>query len=146
MNFIEAIKFCIDNSYADFKSRASRSQFWYFTIFMIIYVIAGSFILNLIIKDWMKIQDQELLSSVFYFGYLILIAPVFIPALSVTVRRLHDINFSGWYVGLYFAISYLDIFFDTKYIFYLVSTVIFYSICSLKGTDGNNRFGNKPLK
>ena len=146
MNFIEAIKFCIDNSYADFKSRASRSQFWYFTIFMIIYVIAGSFILNLIIKDWMKIQDQELLSSVFYFGYLILIAPVFIPALSVTVRRLHDINFSGWYVVLYFAISYIDNFFDTKYVFYLISTIIFYSVCSLKGTDGKNRFGNKPLK
>ena len=146
MNFIEAIKFCIDNSYADFKSRASRSQFWYFTLFVVLYIGIGILILRFIIIDWAKIEEPLWKEVAVFVGYFTLVAPIVVPSFSVTVRRLHDINISGWYLGLYLAISYLDNFFGTKYVFYLISTIIFYSVCSLKGIDGKNRFGNKPLK
>ena len=103
-------------------------------------------ILRFIIIDWAKIEEPLWKEVAAFVGYFTLLAPIVVPSFSVTVRRLHDINISGWYLGLYVAISYLDNFFDTKYIFYLISTIIFYSVCCLKGTDGKNRFGNKPLK
>ena len=146
MNFLESLKHCIDNSYANFKSRASRSEFWYFTLFILIYMLIGLLILRLIIVDWAKIEDPMWSQLSLTLGWIVLIAPVLVPSSSVTVRRLHDINLSGWLLCIYLPFMYLDKFFETEYIFYLVFTIILYSICLLKGTNGKNKFGNKPKK
>jgi len=52
---------------------------------------------------------------------------VFIPSLSVTIRRLHDVNKSGWNLLWYLTII------GTLYIFYLNI---------LKGTDDDNKYGS----
>ncbi len=69
--------------YAEFKGRATRSEYWYFFLFnIIISVILG--ILSNIIGD-----DSNALGSLY--GLIVLV-----PGLAVAVRRLHDIGKSGW--------------------------------------------------
>ncbi len=61
----------------------------------------------------------------------------FIPQLAVTVRRLHDVNMSGWllipfYIGM--AIPFLG---------FLVS-LVFVGILWVPGTKGRNQYGDDP--
>jgi len=61
--------------YADFKGRASRSEFWIFFLFVMLVSMLGS---------WFGWRGGGLI------GLLL-----FIPQMSVAVRRLHDVNCSG---------------------------------------------------
>ena len=70
---------------ADFKGRASRSEFWIFFFFVI---IAGA---------TARLVDALLGAMSYMPGPLATItaALLFVPQLSVAVRRLHDVNRSG---------------------------------------------------
>ena len=82
MNFQTSIKTCF-KKFSDFNGRASRSEFWYFYLFGIIVYFVG-----------MLISVQ----APFFFGVLIIFGfRVFVPALAVTARRLHDTGRSGWW-------------------------------------------------
>lgn len=70
------------------------------------------------------------LTSPFLIGIPILIAAL-VGGYMVTIRRLHDLNKSGWWVLLFF-IPYVDIVFS----FYLLL---------MPGTNGINRYGFDPL-
>ena len=76
MNFSDAIKTCL-TKYADFTGRASRPEYWWFVLFVII----ASLVLSMI---WTP------LSGLFYLGMIV-------PMLSVAARRLHDTDRSGWF-------------------------------------------------
>lgn len=82
MSFTDAVKTCFQK-YAVFDGRARRSEYWYFTLFTTIV----SFLISRIF------DDGSLLS-------LAVSLAVFIPGLSVGIRRMHDIGRSGWYVLL----------------------------------------------
>ena len=71
MGFIEAIKHVLNN-YANFDGRARRSEYWWWTLAMI---IAGCI---------------PIVNIIALFGGLI-------PSIAVAVRRLHDTNRSGWW-------------------------------------------------
>lgn len=62
----------------DFSGRSTRAEFWWFSLFEILTVIAVSIVLPFL--------------SMLY--TLIL----FIPAIAVCIRRLHDIGKSGWWL------------------------------------------------
>ena len=53
-----------------------------------------------------------------------------IPFLSVTGRRLHDTNRRAWFLLLYFIP--------------FVGSIWLLFLCSLKGTEGDNRYGPDP--
>ncbi|SOB92127.1 uncharacterized membrane protein YhaH [Rhodobacter sp. JA431] len=90
-DFIEAIKVCF-RKYATFKGRASRSEFWWFQLF----IIGGSLLTGLL-ENGMG-RDGAVLNGLFSLA-------TFLPALSVQVRRLHDTDRSGWWIGgFYLAI------------------------------------------
>lgn len=70
--------------YADFKGRASRSEFWTFFLFVVIaQAIAG--LVDLLFGGGLRGGIFTLLAVVL----------LFVPQLAVTVRRLHDVNKSG---------------------------------------------------
>lgn len=81
---------CLRN-YANFRGRASRTEFWYFVLFLFLYllVVAGIFLLC---------GDSSKYSAKFA-GL-----PFLLPYLSVMVRRLHDIGRSGWWAGGYLLV------------------------------------------
>jgi uncharacterized membrane protein YhaH (DUF805 family) len=83
--------------YAVFSGRARRSEYWYFTLFscLIVFALAaaGLYIARL---TGGPPRVAEYLADFF----LLLI---FLPSLAVSVRRLHDIGMSGWWVLLNFV-------------------------------------------
>lgn len=79
MSFVEAVK-AVFNKYADFKGRARRSEYWYFTLFTGVV----SAILGVIPKA------GNVLTIIFALAILV-------PGLAVSWRRMHDIGKSGLY-------------------------------------------------
>jgi uncharacterized membrane protein YhaH (DUF805 family) len=82
MGFQESIRQCLQK-YADFNGRATRSEYWWFYLFILLAYI-GLGILSAYLSDAFTI-----LFGVFLLGMIL-------PSLSVSVRRLHDTNKSGW--------------------------------------------------
>lgn len=81
--------------YATFSGRATRSEYWYFVlIYSIIYTILMC--IDLAVGTF----SQELMDKGTFLGFLSTAYSLvlFLPSLAVTVRRLHDINKSGWWV------------------------------------------------
>ena len=144
VNFKDAIKTCLKNKYANFSGRASRSEFWFFYLFIIIvYAILFFFI--------------AVVSFKFLWIFGIFVLGIIIPALAVTFRRLHDINKSGWFVFLPFPFEFIGRMLETSsgdiIVFSLVFTVIslglYIYLFVLYCTDGdkkNNRFGKNIYK
>lgn len=81
MTFGESISTCF-SKYATFDGRATRSEYWWFFLFTFLVSAALSIV-------------SEALSGVFSLGVLL-------PSLAVGVRRLHDIDKSGWFLLLWF--------------------------------------------
>lgn len=74
------------------------------------------------------------------FGIGVLLAIyLYIPMITAQVRRFHDRNLSGWWVLLVFILSNVPMVGIAVSIVALVITV-------LKGTDGDNKYGQDPLK
>lgn len=76
--------------YAVFDGRATRREFWMFTLWNIIISIALGIVLG-IIASATGSNTISLLSWVYTLG-------VFLPSLGVSIRRLHDTSRSGWWV------------------------------------------------
>ena len=74
LGFVEAIKLA-SSRILDFNSRSRRSEFWWWFLFAIII---------------------GLLSLIPVIGWLLAII-MFLPNLSIQIRRLHDTGRSGWY-------------------------------------------------
>ena len=93
MNFQQSIEKCLKN-YANFKGRATRSEFWFFVLFGIL-VSIGTVVLDLLLFD-----SSGTYSPLNTIGGLALL----IPQISAACRRLHDIGKSGWWQLLYITI------------------------------------------
>jgi uncharacterized membrane protein YhaH (DUF805 family) len=76
MTFAESIRVCL-TKFADFDGTASRSEFWWFMLFLVIVTLA----LNVI---------SPLLGAIFNIALLL-------PQLAAGARRLHDTGKSGWW-------------------------------------------------
>lgn len=104
MSFGESIKSCF-SKYLTFSGRASRSEFWWWVLFLIIVSAVTGIIdqvtgLHLPIDDpsW-TVNGSEINPYDYYKpGWLQSLASLvlFLPTISVEVRRLHDRNVSGW--------------------------------------------------
>ncbi len=92
-SFLGAVKVCFQK-YATFKGRASRSEFWWFQLFIFLLSLLGS-----VLEGGMG-HDGQALSGLFALA-------TFLPALSVQVRRLHDTNRSGWWIGGFYLVALL---------------------------------------
>ena len=141
MNFKNAIKTCLKDKYANFKGRASRSEFWFFYLFLVIgYAITISTIF-ISIKLFIGIMSIFVLAMI-------------IPSLAVTVRRLHDINKSGWFILLPLPFDIMGRVLEESsaglsLVFLVISLGLYIYLLVLYCTDGdkkNNRFGKNIYK
>ena len=141
MNFKNAIKTCLKDKYANFKGRASRSEFWFFYLFLVIgYAISISTIF---------------ISIKLFIGTMsIFVLAMIIPSLAVTVRRLHDINKSGWFILLPLPFDIMGRVLEESsaglsLVFLVISLGLYIYLLVLYCTDGdkkNNRFGKNIYK
>ncbi|CAH0252860.1 Inner membrane protein YhaI [Arthrobacter sp. Bi83] len=92
--------------YATFSGRASRSEYWWWTLVS----VGVSIIVNIIIGAGAAATPaSSSLGSTpapgpgAIVGYILLVIwalATIVPSLALTVRRLHDVNMSGWLVLL----------------------------------------------
>jgi uncharacterized membrane protein YhaH (DUF805 family) len=98
MNIFEATAVCM-RKYTNFSDRASRQEFWLYTLAITLLSIIVSIIDPMISGvSWTESMDSFVTLST------ILSIATFIPSLSVSVRRLHDINRSGWWLLIIFTL------------------------------------------
>ena len=98
MSFIDAVKNVLINNYAGFEGRASRSEYWWF--FLAILIVSFPLgILDAILFGY-ELDDPT------WFSWLFNLA-VFLPTLAVGVRRIHDHGKSGWFILVPFYNLYL---------------------------------------
>ncbi len=138
MSFSNSVKHVFTN-YATFRGRASRSEFWWFQLFVMIVglilvvvdsatgLTVGASSEEYLIGDTVipvVSSGVGVLSTIFSLAILI-------PSLAVGVRRLHDSDKSGWLLLLgYVLICACGI--------GLILLIVLYL---LKSTPGDNKYG-----
>jgi uncharacterized membrane protein YhaH (DUF805 family) len=115
--YLEVLK-----KYAVFSGRARRAEYWYFVLFNIIVAIVLSLI-DTLLGTFDFVQGVGLLSGLYSLAVLI-------PTLAVTVRRLHDVDRSGWWI----FINLIP----------LIGTIVLLVFAVTDGTPGSNRYGPNP--
>lgn len=157
MGPIRAVKTCF-LKYFDFSSRASRSEFWWWTLFVVVGGVVTA------ILDIMIFGIEE--SGVDFFAEIGIVNGIFnvatiVPSVAVTVRRLHDTNWTGWWVLAQlivtiasFAITFVTLGGDSDEfsvllmvcwaVWTILSLTIFFRMFTA-GNEGTNRFGPNPL-
>lgn len=109
--------------YATFSGRASRAEYWWAILFNVIVGVVLS-VIDSIIGLGRSVGDVELLGGLYS---LITI----LPCVAMSVRRLHDIGRTGWWV---FIILLPVIGFFVLLVFHCI-----------RGTEGTNRFGETEV-
>ena len=115
--FVAALK-----KYAEFSGRAQRSEYWYFVLFYFLIAVGLAFIDGLT-GMFNQAAGIGLLSGLLAQGLLI-------PSISVSVRRLHDTNRSGWWLLIAFVP--------------LVGAIVLLVFCVQDSSPGDNKFGANP--
>ena len=154
MEFINALKTCIFKKYLKTEGRASRSEFWYFTIFYF-----GVIALSVKLVPYLEEMFQHpFLAKNDFSNYLIWTIlfglALIVPLTNVTIRRLNDINQSGinWmsavggFLILGRVLSFLGEF--AVYIFYigLLIFLIILVLCLKEGDKKDNMYGKNIYK
>ena len=141
MNFKNSIKVCLKDKYANFSGRASRSEFWFFYVFLLIGYAISIFTMFISIKLFIGII------SIYVLGMII-------PSLAVTVRRLHDVNKSGWFILLPLPFEIMQRALEESspnlsLVFLVMSLGLYIYLLVLYCKDGDkkdNRFGKNIYK
>ncbi len=94
--------------YADFNGRARRSEYWYFTLF--------SLIISVVIAVIETQTGTKVVGTIYSLAVLV-------PTIAAGVRRMHDLNKSGWY---------------------LLIPIYNLVLACTPGTEGPNDYGDDP--
>lgn len=94
--------------YATFSGRASRSEFWWMYLFgclagFAIMIIAAIGALLTLDPNHPETSGQGAVAAGFV--YVVYLLGMIVPALALLVRRLHDIDFSAWWLFLLVGLS-----------------------------------------
>ena len=71
-------------NYANFRGRARRSEYWWFTLANVIAIV----VLILLIA----------VAKIFWVLYVVYLLALIVPSIAVTIRRLLDSDKSGWWI------------------------------------------------
>ena len=99
MTFIDSIKSCLDKN-ATFRGRAPRSEYWWFWTFYVLTEFVTMIVFGFI---GYLCGDVAGMMIAGYIGAFLSSLMLFLPMLSVFVRRLHDTNHSGWWYFIAFV-------------------------------------------
>lgn len=106
------------SKYVNFRDRACRSEYWYWALFWGTVTIVTSII------DAVLDPNLQLATALFTLATII-------PYIAVGIRRLHDLDQTGWW----YLLSLIP----------LAGGILLAIWFMFKGTDGPNRFGPDPL-
>jgi uncharacterized membrane protein YhaH (DUF805 family) len=164
-------------NYARFSGRASRAEFWWFFLFMMILYIGMWVVLfaTLGLAASSGSKPSIGLLGAFGIGWILLALfwlAMIIPTIAVQVRRLHDTDRSGWWIGGFYLAYLVYVIFMIRIVaslqipatgappdlspmsgmgalsyvgfaFFVYSIVLLVFFC-IGGTEGPNRYGDDP--
>ena len=117
MSFADAVRKAFVQNYGNFQGRATRPEFWWFMLAVLLATLAGAII------------DDGLLRGRSIFEGLVTLATI-VPSLSVGARRLHDTDRSGWWQ----LVSLVP----------LIGTIVLIVWWATPGSAASNRYGEPP--
>jgi uncharacterized membrane protein YhaH (DUF805 family) len=109
--------------YAEFSGRSQRKEYWMFTLGVII-----AEVVIMIVEGILGIN--RMVGGIYGPILSLFVLALIIPSLAVSIRRLHDIDKSGWFLLLAFIP--------------LIGSIILLVFFCTNGTSGPNRFGADP--
>lgn len=132
MGFSQAVRRCF-RSYARFRGRASRAEFWWFFVFLLLLDVVGAVIDGTLGLEELGPAD------------LALSLLTLLPSAAVAVRRLHDTGRAGWWlllpaVGLSAAAVW-----PAAASLAQAALLAFVIFAAMRGDAGPNRYGKDPL-
>ncbi|HHA2860517.1 DUF805 domain-containing protein [Stenotrophomonas maltophilia] len=115
----------------DFSGRSNRKEFWSYSLFAALAVAVGYTLMDggywltgTVLLDWEAFGPFRTLGSVMTVCAVVVLLP---PMLALAVRRLHDIDESGWYV----VIAFIPL-----------GVFVLFPLMLLPGNEEENRFGD----
>lgn len=92
--------YCLKH-YADFTGRATRSEYWFYYLFFVIFYWLGLLVASTL--DSQALEVARLMNQITIPVYSLIFQIAFwlaflIPSLAVCCRRLHDVGSSGWFM------------------------------------------------
>jgi len=115
----EYLKVIRDN-YANFNGRARRKEYWMFTLFHFLIIIALFILASVFESQWIAI-----IVVIYYLATII-------PRIAVTIRRMHDVDKSG--SGWWILIAFIP----------LVGIIWLIVLLATDGTRNDNEYGASP--
>ncbi|MEP1768090.1 MAG: DUF805 domain-containing protein [Sulfitobacter sp.] len=106
--------------YVDFRTRSTRSQFWWWSLWSILFGIAAS-----IVDAIIGFGDSGPVNGLVSLAILL-------PSIAVAIRRLHDIGRSGWW--------YLFVFLP------IIGWILLIVFFCTKTDENTNQWGNPPQR
>jgi len=106
---------CLKTKYFCFSGRARRKEYWMFTL------------VNFVITVILSVIDKKVTGGILQLVYGL---GVLLPGLGVSVRRLHDIGRSGWWLLLCFVP--------------IVGPIVILVFLCLDSKPGANEYGSNP--
>lgn len=162
MGPIQAITTCF-RKYATFSGRASRSEYWWFGLFIIVGCTLTYLIDTVVFGDHLNAINSGgyvLLPTMELFGLATLL-----PSWAVAVRRMQDVGQNGknwlWAFGLFYALIYFDTFLeitnlipgyeDTTIYLVAIFGVLFFLVIHIllaikRSQPSENKYGPNPLE
>lgn len=107
--------------YVRFSGRSSRSELWFWVLFTITVSAIAAVLDAFLFPGSVKVGLIRAIWSL----------AILLPCIAVSVRRLHDIEKSGWWYLLW--------------LIPIIGWIILIVWACRKGDEGQNRFGNDPL-
>ena len=121
--------------YAEFSGRSRRREYWLFVLFNYIVALLFGAVLGIVmlLLYFADVSEDGMMLTCYIMivPYALYSLWVIVPGLAVSIRRLHDLDKSGWHllIGLIPLVGGIIL-------------LIWY--CS-EGTRGPNRYGPDPL-
>jgi Predicted membrane protein len=111
--------FSVLRKYAVFTGRASRKEFWMFVLVNIVISIIFSILTRI-----------PILRIIFWIVFILFSLAVLIPGIALGIRRLHDVNYSGWLILLC--------------LIPVVNVIFIFLLCVIEGNQYDNQYGPTP--
>jgi len=128
MTFTQSIKTVLAK-FATFDGRAMRSEYWWFALFALLVSIPLNFVDQLLVAPALGYESFQEATPQFL-SWLFSLA-ILLPSIAVAVRRMHDLNKSGWWV----LIAFIPILGILLILYWFVQ----------RGTVGGNQYGPDPF-
>jgi uncharacterized membrane protein YhaH (DUF805 family) len=117
--------------YAEFDGRSRRTEYWMFTLFNVLAVLAMA------VAGGIGLAAARQFGVFFFVLFGVYVLAVIVPALAVAVRRFHDTGKSGWLLLLLMVLGCIPV-------LGLIAAVIQIVFLCTDSDPGPNLYGPNP--